>query len=83
MNLKFSNINKLILLYLFICFSLLIKIFFDKNGYISNDSSNYLMASQNFVDGFGFFIDHENGSYNERILFSSWPVGYPFLIGLI
>ncbi len=53
-----------------------------KNGYVSPDSSNYLAAARNIIDGHGPTIINEEGDA-ERELFAVWPMGYPLLISAI
>lgn len=47
--------------------------------YISPDSTGYLREAQAILDGNGFFFDRLAG-YDSW--FSSWPIGYPFLIAM-
>ncbi len=73
----------LILIFIILTLSLLLKIFFDENGYLSNDSTNYLSASKSFLNGHYFFTFYEFGNNLELKFFSNWPVGYSLLISIV
>lgn len=67
----------------FIIFSLItatiiIKSYFSPDGYLTNDSSQYLAVAQRFLDGHGFTI--LNLFETETMHFARWPLGYPLLI---
>lgn len=67
----------------FIIFSLitatiLIKSYFSPDGYLTNDSSQYLALAQRFLDGHGFTI--LNLFETETMYFARWPLGYPLMI---
>jgi hypothetical protein len=73
----------LIVIFIVIGLSLVMKVVFHESGYISNDASNYLQLSKNLLDGFGIYVPSEKEGEGVRTLFSSWPVGYPLLIAVI
>ena len=47
--------------------------------FISPDSSNYLREAQTLLNGNGFYYNAELGAAS---FWSTWPIGYPFLIAL-
>jgi len=71
------------LIFLVVVLSVFIKVIFNESGYLSNDSTNYLFLAKNLTDGHGFYVRLESGGEDMRGLFSSWPVGYPYLIAVI
>jgi hypothetical protein len=73
---------KSLLLYLSLCSIILLKSYFDPDGYISPDSTNYLSLSKNLVAGEGFRIADYNSSEGHSF-FAIWPVGYPVMIFII
>lgn len=72
------------LLFIFLTFSLLIisKSYFDINGYVSPDSSSYLLLADNLLQGDGFFIPDLLTETGKK-LYAHWPVGYGILIALV
>ena len=76
---KNSDLN-LFFVFIVIVISIGFKIFFNEDGYLSNDSTNYLFLAQNIVNGYGLSVPLESGDVYERSLFSSWPIGYSTLI---
>lgn len=69
---------KLIILYFAIAFTILFRVSVEETGYISPDSKYYLECAQNLLDGVGFYMTFED----EKMFFSTWPVGYPVMIFL-
>jgi len=77
---KFNG--KLFLLFCVLGFIVILRSYFDPNGWITPDSTFYLQLSQSLLDGNGFqriAYDVPGG----RTLFAIWPVGYPTLIFII
>jgi hypothetical protein len=74
---KKSNVAALVLIFISITAAIVLKSWFDPNGYLSPDSTNYLALAQNLVDGNGFHTIKLNG---EPGWFAVWPVGYPTMI---
>ena len=70
---------KTLLLYLSLCSVMLLKVYFDRDGCISPDSTYYLRLSQNLLSGDGFRIA-DYTSPDGKSFFSIWPVGYPIMI---
>lgn len=73
---------RLLLLYICLCSIILLKFYFNLDGYISPDSAYYLDLSNNLTQGEGFEIADYN-SPEGRSFFAVWPVGYPVLIFII
>ena len=69
-----------IVIYIFICISLLINSYFSINGNLSPDSTNYLAFAQNLIDNGSFYLNYY-GKENEW--FAVWPLGYPTMIYLV
>ena len=65
--------------FLVMAISIIVKSYFDSAGYLSPDSVAYLVGAQNLIDGEGFYLF----SCNERMFFAAWPVGYSYAIFLI
>lgn len=74
---KKINVAALALIFISIAATIVLKSWFDPNGYLSADSINYLALAQNLVDGNGFHTIKPNG---ELGWFAIWPVGYPAMI---
>lgn len=65
-------------LFLTISVFILLVSYFNSDGYLSPDSTNYLSVAQNLINGNGYIIP------SDRIQpFAVWPVGYPTLIAII
>jgi len=60
-------------------FIIIFKSYFDINGYLTNDSTNYLQCVQNLLNGNGYQV-LTNSSSSGREFFAVWPVGYPTVI---
>jgi len=73
----------LIIIFALIVITVVVKVIFHESGYLSNDSTNYLLLSKNLLDGFGLYVPSEKEGEGVRTLFSSWTVGYPGLIALL
>jgi hypothetical protein len=68
-----------IIVFILISISILLKSKFATDGYVSGDSSYYLLLAQNLLDGKGFSYYQSWNSVN-KMHFAVWPVGYPLLI---
>lgn len=73
---------KLVIIYLLLSTGILLKGFFDHDGYLSPDSMNYLRLAQNMLDGNGLFVT-ELLEESKQKLFAIWPIGYSFFIFLL
>jgi hypothetical protein len=73
---------KLLLLYLSLCSIILLKSYFDRDGFLDPDSTFYLRLSKNLMTGEGFRIADYN-SPDGKSFFAIWPVGYPVMIYFI
>lgn len=82
MKLLQKNDIKLLLVFCLVSIGIVLKSYFQKDGYLSQDSTNYLRLSQNLLDGNGFYVT-DFFSNNGRKLFAVWPIGYPLLISII
>jgi hypothetical protein len=84
---RFKMINRsdslLLTIFITVILSIFIKVIFDSSGYLSNDSTNYLYLAQNIIDGHGFYVTNEIAKYEDRVLFSTWPIGYSSLIAIV
>lgn len=57
--------------------------FFNSDGHLSPDSTNYLALAQNLLEGNGFYtVGTGLAEGGERVFFATWPAGYPALIYL-
>ena len=73
----------LILIFITISCSILIKSYFNFNGYITPDSGYYLALANHIINGEGFLISAYEYGGGKNEFFSTWPVGYPLLIFFI
>ncbi len=72
----------LVVIFIAISFAIVIKSYFDINGYLSNDSMSYLQCVQALSNGNGYNILVNNRGV-DRELFAVWPIGYPSMVFLI
>ena len=60
---------------------------FSAHGYLTSDSTNYLILAQNLIDGNGYYVTSLNwfgdGNGQGRVLFAIWPIGYPTFIAFV
>ena len=73
----------LVTIFIAMSISIVLKSYFNINGYLSPDSSNYLASAQNLINGNGYFVSAYGLTGKDREFFAIWPVGYPTLIFLI
>jgi len=73
----------LILIFFTISCSILIKSYFNFNGYITPDSGYFLALADHLINGEGFLISAYEYGGGKNEFFSIWPVGYPLLIFFI
>lgn len=80
----FNKITKtdyyLILMFVLLLISIIVKFYFNSSGYLSPDSTNYLLLAQNLLDNNSFYISNPDVKIEP---FTIWPVGYSVLIFLI
>jgi hypothetical protein len=62
--------------------AIIIKSYFNLDGYLSPDSTNYLKLAQNLLEGKGYYVSAFGNTGQDREFFAIWPVGYPTLIFL-
>lgn len=72
----------LLLLFLVVSVTVILKSLFFSNGYVGADGCNYLSLAQNLLEH-GSFKVNSMMAKQERALFAIWPVGYPVLIYLV
>ena len=79
-----SKMFELALLVIFMAYgtlSILLGAYSAEDGFINNDSAEYLGLSERLLTGHGFFITTSGRMGQEsEILFGVWPIGYPTLI---
>jgi hypothetical protein len=63
--------------------AVLLKAYFDEDGFLSPDSATYLRLAQNLADGNGYHITAFVNLERQREFFGVWPIGYPTLIFLV
>ncbi|MFD3000000.1 hypothetical protein ACFS7Z_06485 [Pontibacter toksunensis] len=85
---KFRNPDLLLLLlYIFYCAAIVLRVSVEGTGYLSPDSEYYLEAARSLKAGEGFFIRDLYGLHSRRTgsiaYFSAWPIGYPTLVALV
>jgi len=80
-----SLISDYLLILFFIIFSvsIFLKSYYNPDGYLSPDSTNYLRLAQNLLEGKGFEVGAYYHINNSREYFAIWPVGYPFFIFIV
>jgi len=78
-----KNDAYLLFIFLLVSISIFFKVYFNHTGYLSNDSTNYLLAAQSFLNGDYFYVFYEFGNSGEKRFFSAWPIGYPFIISAL
>jgi hypothetical protein len=80
---KKENLYLLFIFYL-LAIAIFSKSYFEKDGFLSPDSTNYLSLAQNLIEGKGFSC-YSSYSLNifEKVHFSVWPVGYPVMIYIV
>ncbi|MFA9189988.1 hypothetical protein AAGV28_01275 [Flavobacterium sp. FZUC8N2.13] len=80
----FNKITKadyyLILMFILLLISISVKFYFNSSGYLSPDSTNYLLLAQNLLDNNSFYISNPDVKIKP---FTIWPIGYSVLIFLI
>ncbi len=76
------SLSDYLLIFIFIVLSLAIflKSYYNTDGYLSPDSTNYLRLAQNIIEGNGFEVGAYYHIDKSREYFAIWPVGYPVLI---
>ena len=82
-----STVNRedwyLIIVFIMVAVSIAIKSYFDPDGHLSHDSTNYLKCAQNLLAGKGYYVSAYHGFIGQdRQFFAIWPAGYPTLIFL-
>lgn len=70
----------LMIIFIVMTVTLLLKSYFNSSGYLSPDSIYYLSLAQNLLDNNSFQLYSPN---MKKEFFAIWPVGYPFLIFMI
>jgi len=84
MSLLNQSINKSyfysLIIYTFVCFSILLNSFLTSDGFLGPDSTNYLALAQNLINNGTYYLNY-NGKENEW--FAVWPAGYPTMIFII
>jgi len=70
------------MIFIMMAVAIVVKSYFDLNGYLSPDSSNYLKLAQNLLVGNGYYVSAYGVTGQEREFFAIWPAGYPTLIFL-
>ncbi|TXK51979.1 hypothetical protein FVR03_02540 [Pontibacter qinzhouensis] len=78
----------LLLLYIAVCATIVLRVSVEVTGYMSPDSDYYLEAASSLKNGHGVYIRDlyaPQGPFtpNKRIPFTAWPIGYPFLIFVV
>ncbi|CAM3385247.1 Glycosyltransferase RgtA/B/C/D-like domain-containing protein [Pontibacter korlensis] len=72
------------LLYIFYCAAVVLRVTIEGTGYTSPDSEYYLEAARSLQDGDQFIIKDlyglHTGQVNALTPFTAWPVGYPVLV---
>ena len=76
---------KLLVLFLSITATLIIRILVEETGYNSPDSIFYLKAAQNIIDGKNYYLTHSpelplSKTIELNKYLTTWPAGYPFFI---
>ena len=76
---------KLVVIFVIIAFTIIIRVLVERTGYCSYDSLYYLQAAQNLLDGKSFYLPESIPLYKTSILENQlspayWPVGYPLFI---
>jgi len=59
---------------------ILFKSYFNTDGYLSPDSTNYLALAQSLLDGKGLYTSSSGSNSQDLNYFAIWPAGYPMLI---
>ena len=75
----------LVLIFFLMALAIFSKSFFNIDGYLSPDCTEYLGLAQDLLNRFSFFV-HPSPTVmagKERVLFSQWPIGYPLCIYLV
>ena len=73
----------LLLIFILMTFSVVMKSYFNYDGYLSPDSTHYLQLAQNLLEGKGYYVSAYGTTKCNREFFAIWPVGYPTFIFLI
>lgn len=73
----------LLVIFLIISLAIILKSYFNFNGYISPDSGYYLALAKHLLNGEGFVISAYEYGGTKNAFFATWPVGYPVLIMLV
>lgn len=81
MNLRFND-RVIIIVFLVQSVAIVLKSTLYSHGYLTADGCNYLSLAQNLLENNSFETNSFAG-VKERVFFSVWPVGYPFLIFVI
>jgi len=72
----------LLVIFIMIAIAIVVKSYFNLDGYLSLDSTNYLKLAQNLLEGNGYYVSAYGITGKDREFFAIWPVGYPTLIFL-
>jgi len=70
----------LLIIFIMMAVAIVVKSYFNLDGYLSPDSSNYLKLAQNLLVGNGYYVSAYGITGQEREFFAIWPAGYPTLI---
>ena len=72
----------LLIIFIMMAIAIVVKSYFNPDGYLSPDSTNYLKLAENLIEGKGYYVSAYGTTGQDREFFAVWPVGYPTLIFL-
>lgn len=72
----------LVLIFFMMSVAIVVKSYFNVDGYLTPDSTNYLALAENLLSGKGYH-DFFNVYNQDSDFFAIWPVGYPILIFIV
>ena len=84
LNLKFYRQDYyLLVIFIMMATAIVVKSYFNLDGYLSPDSTNYLTLAQNLLNGEGYYVSAYGVSDQDREFFAKWPAAYPSFIALM